>query len=509
MMFGINVNSPQAVEFPRGNRPFVPNHLQLWVYRMRQEIERDTGRPVSVMMEWSRRAGKTALAAYLGRRSVIERGENFVMFAADDKTAQDNWREVEAMFDDIAMRKNMVSKGEIEIPSPDDGGRSSFVRLVMAGGKQNSGRGAVGRCVLFDEAQLMSGATFSRMAPAIMASRGQYYATYTPPATPTQIMQSQWLYDDMAKVDWQEGELCRWGFKGGDKSVLYTHAPIKPFMLAHKFYREDVEAYGVENIKPWDWYLTYAEERIDALRGEMNAREPLSFERECLLRTESAPGQYAYRDIVDLHITADAEYDPDGGPVFWSVDRGEGDALTVVLLFQIRDGNQIAVFDQYITKSLSSEMDILVDVARASDGYTPEIVMRDGSFDRRLPYKRPLWATGDVRAPRMIDALRHVTGDVHKRSVSAWLGYKVTRAAFNEGKLKIHPRCSELITELRLWAYDSTTQSFGAKNNDAAQCLQYGVVQAARLLKWDAGQDYPSFVQQTTAIKMPILMVGI
>lgn len=440
---------------------------------------------VAVNCEWSRRAGKTKLCAYEGRRSVINRGGNFVMFAADAPSAQDNWREVEQTFDDIAVRKNMVSKGEIEVPNTDGQGKSSFVRLVMAGGKKITGRGAIGECVLFDEIQLLDGATFARMAPAISMSRGVWFGTMTPPSTPTQLQNAQWLRNDLDLVDWHENELCKWGHKGGDRSILYVHAPIKPWMLAHKFRVEDIQIYGSANVNPWDWYIDFAAKEIERLRIAMNNAEEMSFERECELRWDKAPAQHAYRDIVHQSFSMEAEYQPGEGDVFVSVDRGEGAAYTVVLWFQVREG-RIFVFDEFFTRSVVPEGEILADVFRAARGEPTEIVKRSDEFERVIPYETPLWATGDVRAPRMLEAMKRHVYDVHAKNVSLWLGYKVTRGALEAGLLKIHPRCKLLREEMLVWTYDGETQAFGLRNNDAAQTMQYGVVAAARMLNWES-----------------------
>lgn len=471
-MSAIDISSPQLEEFPAGNGIFIPNHLQRWTWRKRREIQSALGNGtyVNIVLHWGRRCGKTILCIREGRSELITRGAgNFAMVVADKLSAEDNWREAHAAFGDLKVRANLVAAKEIELVTPDDSAKPQFARMV-ASTKGSTGRGAAAVSVLFDEYQLIDPKVFARVSPAVYAARGVWYKTLTPPSRPDEMANAMGIRRELDNVDWVDEGLFRWGHLGGDRNTLYVEAITQPFLMAQLFYVQDLMANRLGG--NWAYYMRMGENQLENLKKEMDKEEEGSYARECELRWDAAVSQYCYRGVIDGAITSDADYRPGAGDLCIAADTGAGMAMTVFLICQETDDG-INVVDEYYSKSTYAEGDMLSDVLSAMTGASPEPDFMMRSVSERVPMPFPAWGISDPRATRMKVAIKQAFGKINEQNVPAWKVFIKTKDAIKKGRIRVHPRCVNLIRNMNTWTYDATTNQFSDKDCDAIQTMQY------------------------------------
>lgn len=185
-----------------------------------------------------------------------------------------------------------------------------------------------------------------------------------------------------------------------------------------------------------------------------------------------------YPDFDPLHnVSEDAEYNPAFGPVYWGVDDGyayglgpgtEGYHPRVVLLGQFTPQGGVNIFDEYY-KCGVADYKLTIDEVLAK------------------PYPPPELAEVDSSAAMLRGALSMQGifngGATHKVAE----GIKNVRRLILDGNgvrlLKIHPRCTQLISEMQSYLYNERSTASKAGESMPLKVDDHGP-DALRYMAW-------------------------
>ena len=198
-------------------------------------------------------------------------------------------------------------------------------------------------------------------------------------------------------------------------------------------------------------------------------------------------------DDGSTNVTPLAEYDP-SLRVYWGLDEG-WEHPSVCLLIQRRDDGTMVVFDEVYERHLEHDrfLDCLHQL-RGIDGSSPESWFRAvPGHEPRGPYAKPRRVFPDPSSKQLQVALaRRLRSGARVRSQQSRVADGVSlvrryvRTNRGERMLLIHPRCENLIRELRFWRLhqaapgvwdDEPEPNAGDRNPDhAADALRYALI---------------------------------
>lgn len=190
-------------------------------------------------------------------------------------------------------------------------------------------------------------------------------------------------------------------------------------------------------------------------------------------------------DGVPGNVTADADYIPDGGPVFWWVDdgySGEYDAENgffkarshprVFLFVQQRPDGRFAVFDEsyYVQRLAPSHIDEVIGHSIAKGYPKPSRVVYDKAAASLGAYLRE--ALGDQwRIPGSSITFNRVPVDEGNKEVNTWIAPDQNGVR----KIIVHPRCKHLRLEMVTYKMNEKTGAPVKDFDHGPDCIRMGL----------------------------------
>jgi len=377
-----------------------------------------------------RRSGKSGVALLRGVK-IAMRGGQVSWSSASKDLAQAGWQDTIEFCKPYATRVAAAEDGIMEFYDPQTGRTGSIQRRSAYG--VSSGRAYTFDLVIIDEVQMTDQSFFKRIIPSLLTTGGKICLLGTPPETPAQIEACDWIKDML------------------DRPLRY-----KDWLITHKPTRyQDIAFYMAQrdgNQKTRKEYEAITKESLKFLKQNLGDDD---YEREIEAKwpTQKVGGRVYKAFSLDKHCTPEMDYSPEAGPIFWVIDRGEGVALTVVLLCQLQK-DKLIVFCEEVSRELVSE-ETMVNRALQLDYPLPEIAI----YDPRAPgYMLALSGAGLPCAPGAGRDLFRGIGIVKK-----WI---------SRDRIGVNPRC--LVTLSNFEKYKLNPQGIPLdKENDALDALRY------------------------------------
>lgn len=448
---------------------------------------------LNICVHGGRQIGKSRTFISMQTRDLLA-GKRQVYSGPTQDIADNNFLDIANAFAELnspLVRVNKVQRGVIEIRT-EDGKFGTYRRMSASRQAMRNIRGQRAHSIFHDEIQLAddSAAYFQATKALTSTTRGRTYMAMTSPANSAQFHNSTWIMSMLERAGIlstvgtdKEAEAFNvkgfpnWYFLRRPTSV----ETLAPLMRA-RFILDDEEGAAQRPMLYWE---TMADDYLEETRNEIGQK---AFDREfrCawMLETDSLVIDY-FRE--DWHVDAQkAEYNPDY-PVYWALDRGEGNAYTVLLMFQRipafdsfkRPFMQYNFFDEFRSKNRRhDEEDWILDGLRFSTDttYEPALTL-ENEWERKRPYQLPEMCYPDPRAKGFVDAVGDAGLRCYTRNVPVETAIDRINHRISSGRVMIHPRCKLLISNFQKWTRDSKGFPVDTMDmSDAAQACGYGLV---------------------------------
>lgn len=428
----------------------------------------------------------------------VLRGRRAAYACPSLEIADNNWMDIANAFSDLKspnIRVNKVERGIIEI---NDGARKGIYKRIIAHGQRRGSnvRGAKYHSVFDDELHVVANSKkYWAISRALtLTTSGKIYLALTAPSNAAEYYSSPWIANMLEAAGLLEPN-------GTERAGENLHVPGYPgwHMIRQPTTIESLwpilRAVAISNEEPSAekrtrrYWERMAEDTLSAIRNEIG--EP-DFLREYLCAWFIDTSGLVFESFSDKVVSVDAEYDPTL-PVYWALDRGEGEAYTVIVFFHrlsfvdARGMTRVRyiVFDELISRNrLIDEDEWIAEGLKFSTdpAYVPNVQCAES--ERRRPYRLPDTTFPDPRATGFVDALRKV--GMQLVNYATHVEPTVTRINryMRQELFVVNPRCKLLLSNFHNWTKDD--RGFipdSSDQSDAAQAIGYGVMNSERFFR--------------------------
>jgi len=400
-----------------------PNKIILpYPHPGQQKVLRDSRR-----FNWlcaGRRWRKTTLCMSLAVESSL-RGGPYIWGAPTYAQARIGFEETRRAAGRVAQFNE--SRMTVTFPS---GGSVRFLGLD----KYDNLRGLTARGAILDEVQsVKQEAYYEVIRPALLDTGGWFWGIGTSNG-------HDWF--------WSEREMV----KERDNSMVWNAPTLGCQIVQH----ED----GTEDLIRLPHPLENPHVDFDEIKNLFRTLPRHVFRREIMSDDDAAPGGLIYENWVDGYpersdgnVTPEADYIPDGGPIYWGVDDGYVGRLDgmlgtytadshprVIGFYQLRGNGQLCRFDEiYATQTEPEEQ---IEEAFEKPYPLPDVAIVDRASAQLRGRLNATGKMGTVGSKSSVDE--------GIKELRSWIAPDVN----NFRRFLVHPRCKHFRAEMRLYRYE-------------------------------------------------------